>query len=144
MVNKILYLYLENQAPQNMKTFFLIAAIGLGTGICQAQKIKEAEVPASVKAAFARQYPNIQSVKWEKEKGNYEAGFDFKKVETSVLIDPNGTILQAESEINVSELPKEVAEYISKNCSGKKIKEASRITDPKGVITFEAEVDKMD
>jgi hypothetical protein len=127
-----------------MKTFLLITAITLGTSLAHAQKIKEADVPPAVKASFARQYPNIQTVKWEKERENYEANFDLKKVETSVLIEPNGNILQAESEINVTELPKEAMEYISKNCPGKKIKEAARITDPKGIISFEAEIDKME
>ncbi len=127
-----------------MKTFILIAGLSLGLSIANAQKIKEADVPAPVKATFARQYPDIKSVKWEKEKGNYEAGFDLYKVETSLLMDEKGTILETESEIKVSELPKEVSDYITKTLPGKKIKEASRIVDPKGMITFEAEVDKLD
>lgn len=127
-----------------MKTFILIAALGLGAGCANAQKIKEADVPAAVKVTFEKQYPDIKSVKWEKEKGNYEAGFDLNKVETSLLMDEKGIILETESEIRVSELPKEVSDYITKTLPGKKIKEASRIVDPKGVVTFEAEVDKVD
>lgn len=127
-----------------MKTITVITLFSLGVSYANAQKITEAEVPASARATFVKQYPDIKSAKWEKEGANYEAEFDLKKVETSVLIDPSGSILETESEIKVSELPKEVSEYVTKNLLGKKIKEASKIIDTKGVITFEAEIDKVD
>ena len=127
-----------------MKTLTMIIALGLGVSYAHAQKIKESEVPAPVKAGFSKHYPDIKSVKWEKEGANYEAEFDLKKVETSVLIDASGAILETESEINVSELPKAVSDYVTKNLSGKKIKEASKIIDTKGIVTYEAEVEKTD
>lgn len=127
-----------------MKKTAMIIALGLGLSSANAQKIKESDVPAAVKATFAKQYPDIKSVKWEKEGVNYEVGFDLKKVETSVLIDASGSILETESEIKVNELPKETSDYVTKNLPGKKIKEASRIIDTKGVITYEAEIDKVD
>ena len=127
-----------------MKTITIITLFSLGVNYASAQKIPEAEVPSLVKATFVKQYPDIKSVKWEKEDANYEAEFDLKKTETSVLINPSGSIVETESEIKVSELPKEVSEYVTKNLLGKKIKEASKIIDTKGVITFEAEIDKVD
>jgi len=62
----------------------------------------------------------------------------------SLLLDASGNVLETETEIPVSELPRTITDYVAKNKPGKKIKEASRILDAKGVTTFEAEVDKVD
>lgn len=109
-----------------------------------AQKINSDKVPATVLSAFKAKYPEINKVSWEMEKGKYEAGFNLKKVETSVLITPEGEIVETELEIPVSELPKAVAEYVISHNSGAKISEASKIVDAKGNITYEAEVKGKD
>ena len=127
-----------------MKKSILLLVIGFTTFSACAQKIKEAEVPTSVKSAFTKQYPAVKDVKWELEDGKYEAGFDLNKVKTSVLIDPSGNITETETKIAVSALPKTVADYCAKNYADKKIAEASKIVDAKGVITYEAEINKMD
>ena len=127
-----------------MKRVILLIAIGFTTLTMSAQKMKEADVPAPVKAAFTKQYPTIKDAKWEMEDGKFEAGFDLNKVETSVLIDATGNIVETESGISVSALPKAVSDYCAKNCAGKKIKEASKITDASGKVTYEAEVDEAD
>lgn len=127
-----------------MKKSIVLFAIGFTTLTASAQKMKEADVPPAVKAAFTKAYPNSKAGGWEKENGNFEAEFDLNKVEMSVLIDPNGTITETESEIKVSELSKTITDYCAKNYPGKKIAEASKIVDAKGVITFEAEINNND
>lgn len=121
-----------------------VLALTFGAGCANAQKLKETEVPAAVKAAMTKKYPAIKDVEWEKEGANYEAGFDLNKVETSVVITPAGVILETESEIAVSALPKAATDYLSKNLPGKKIKEAAKLTDANGTVTFEAEVNDAD
>lgn len=122
----------------------VIASLSLGTGLANAQKLKESEVPAAVKAAFTKQFPNVKDAEWGKEETDFEAEFDQNKMETSLLIDANGNVLKTENEIEVSALPKAASEYVAKNVGGKKIKEASKITDAKGQVTYEAEVDDTD
>ena len=127
-----------------MKKSILLLAIGFISITANAQKMKEADVPAAVKAAFTKQYPAVKDAKWELENGKYEAGFDLNKVETSLLIDATGNIIETESEIKVSELSKTITDYCAKNYAGKTIKEASEIIDAKGVVTYEAEINKTD
>lgn len=110
----------------------------------KAPKLSEVEVPAPVKSKFASLYPGIKAEKWEKENGNFEVKFHQNKTEMSILVDASGSLLETETEIEVSALPKAVADYVTKNKPGKKIKEASKITDVKGVMTYEAEVEKTD
>ncbi len=127
-----------------MKKIIVMLALSFGIGSAFAQKVKEADIPAAVKESFVKHYPNTKVEKWEKEGSNFEAEFESNKVETSVLFDAAGNIIETEIEINVAALPKAASEYIAKNMAGKKIKEASKITDAKGKVTYEAEVDDVD
>jgi hypothetical protein len=138
-----------------MKKLTLLAALCLGSTTGFAQKVKDAEVPAAVKDAFAKKYPGLKA-EWEKEEGNYEAEFDGKKmvvnmengkstkreVEGSVLISPSGSILETEEEIETAALPKGVSEYVTKSLGGKKIKEAFKITGSAGAVSYEIEIGK--
>ncbi len=127
-----------------MKNIFavLISMVSFYSGY--AQQLKESEIPALVKAKFVSLYPGTKNVKWEKEHNKYEAGFKQNKIETSILIDAAGNMVEIETEIAVSSLPQAVAAYVSKNLAGKKIKEASKIVTASGVITYEAEVGGVD
>jgi len=127
-----------------MKKLMVMVLAIASFSYAQAQKVKEAEVPTEVKAAFAKQYPGTKAGGWVKENGNYEVEFDYKKAEMTLVIDPKGTVLETETEIKVSELPKTVLDYCASKYVGKKIKEASRIVGAAGEVTYEAEIEKMD
>lgn len=117
----------------------LIIALGLSNSIF-AQKISEKEVPAAVKSIFKTHFPGVSKVKWEKEKEHFEAEFEQNKTETSALFDGNGNWLETEVEITVNQLPAAASDYIKTNYKGQKIKEAARITDASGAVTYEVEI----
>jgi len=123
-----------------MKKLVLIMVTAMITSLTYAQKMKEKEVPTSVKIAFQKQYPNAKETKWKKENDNFEAEFEIKEIEYSVLIDTKGNILETELEIKADELPANAKDYISKNYKEQKIKEAAKITDARGIVTYEAEI----
>lgn len=125
------------------KTTILLVAM-FGVSFANAQKISAKKVPTAVKTTLKKNYPNAKEIKWEKEKANYEAGFESKETEYSVLIDVSGNILETEIEIKVDALPANAKEYVYKNYAGQKIKEATKITDNKGVVTYEAEIKGKD
>lgn len=126
-----------------MKKTSFILALCLAAGCASAQKLKEAEVPSAVKDSFAKQHPGTKA-EWEKEGANYEAEFDLSKVETSVVYDASGKLLETETEIAESALPEAVRNHISKTMPGKKIKEAAKIVDASGKVMYEAEINKKD
>ncbi len=104
-----------------------------------AQKIDMAKVPAPVITAFEKKYPgNI--AKWEREDGNYEANFKEAGNSMSMIIDPNGAILETEMDIKISALPPSALTYVKEHYKGKTVKEAAKITKADGSITYEAEV----
>lgn len=127
-----------------MKRLTLMMVTVMITSLTFAQKIQEKYVPAPVKASFHKHYANIKKVKWAKEGEKFEASFGLNKAGHSVLFEANGSIVETEVEIEISQLPKSVTEYVTTHYKGQKIKEAAKITDAKGVDTYEAEIKGMD
>ena len=126
-----------------MKNLILMLPLMALASCADAQKVKEADVPAPAKEQFQKLYPGI-SAKWEKENGNYEAEFEVKEVETTVVFDTKGILLETEKEIALTELPQNTKDYLAKNKAGEKIKEAALIIDASGKKTYEAEVKGVD
>jgi hypothetical protein len=126
-----------------MKRVKLVAASAMITSLAWAQKINEKEVPIAVKNALYQKYPDAKEVKWEKENQQIEAEFDVKKADVSVLFDDQGNIIETEQEIEINELPKGVVDYVKSHYK-QNIKEAAKITDAKGTVTYEAEIKGMD
>jgi len=127
-----------------MKKLALMTVTAMITSLTFAQKLQEQDVPVQVKTAFQKQFPNIKEAKWEKEGNNFEAEFELNKTEQSVLLDAQGNLIETEIEIAVNQLPNGVIDYIKTNYQGQKVKEAAKITEVKGIITYEAEIKGMD
>lgn len=124
-------------------TLPLFMMIALITSAC-AQKADKSAIPAEVKAAFAKLHPDVSKVKWEKEDTVFEANFNLGKSEQSMVFDAQGNAMETEAEIAITELPAKVQAYIAEKFQGAKIKEAAKITDAKGLVSYEAEVKGKD
>lgn len=122
-----------------MRILIICCVAMLCTTIAMAQK--QVAVPANVKAAFAKQYTTATHVKWEKEQGKYEVGFDNGKQHMSVLYNDNAVAEEIETAITVSQLPATAAKYAA---AKGKIKEAAIIEKADGTKVFEAEVNHTD
>jgi hypothetical protein len=120
-------------------TVILIFAVRL-----DAQSIKERDVPSAVAATVKATYPDVSKVKWEMEDGMYEASFSINKMETSLVLSKDGTLVMTEEEIAVAALPALVTAYIGKHNPSAVIKEATKMTDTFGVVTYEVGVGETD
>jgi len=127
-----------------MKKLVLMTVAAMITSLTFAQKMQEKDVPAPVKTAFQKNFPQAKVEKWEKEGGNFEAEFELNKSEQSVLFDAQGIIIETEIEIEISQLPNGVLDYVKTNYKGQSVKEAAKITDTKGTVTYEAEIKGRD
>ncbi|CAN5457306.1 hypothetical protein BH09BAC6_BH09BAC6_21200 [soil metagenome] len=122
------------------KLLFVVAALFL-TGSATAQDLKINGVPAVVRSALAKKYPETTKVHWEKEKGNYEANWGGRLgEENSVVFTPAVVFVEIVKAIPVSTLPKSVAPYVKAHYKGAKIKEAGKVTDAAGKTLYEAEI----
>jgi Putative beta-lactamase-inhibitor-like, PepSY-like len=128
-----------------MKKYFIatVLTLTLFTSMLFAQG--KISVPKAVKAAFAQKYPKIKGVKWEKEKGNYEANWGGKSREdSSALFAPSGQFIEIAKAISVKQLPASALSYVKTHYKGSSINEAALVTDAKGKISYEAEVNHKD
>ena len=130
----------------------ILLSIGV-TSFAQTEKAEKGEneskeklvVPAAVKSALVQKYPAASKVTWEKEKGNYEANWGGKSGEdVSVMFTPSGQFIEVVNAITTSQLPAPVTAYVKTHYKGAKITEAGKVTDAKGTITYEAEVNRKD
>lgn len=140
-----------------MKKVFGIAAIllALSTATFAQEKNEKNEeqkemkskvnVPAAVRSALAKKYPNASKITWEKENGNYEANWGGKSGEDqSVQFTPSGSFIEIVNAIPVNELPQSTIAYVKAHYKGTKITEAGKVTDAKGKTSYEAEVNGKD
>jgi hypothetical protein len=127
-----------------MKKQILSLAFIAIMGLCaNAQKVNASKVPATVKAAFAKQFAGA-TAKWEKENGQYEAGFKSDGKDMSALFTAEGTMTESEVSMKPTELPTKVLAYVKANYKGKTIKEGAKITKADGTVNYEAEVNGVD
>lgn len=127
-----------------MKTSLLVVSAILISAFTSAQNINKDKVPANVKSTFTSKFPSAKNAKWEKEKENYEVSFLMEKTEQSALLDATGKLIETEIVISRNQLPKNIESYLASHYPSKKITETSKITDAKGVTTFEVEVKGKD
>ena len=107
-----------------------------------AQKVGDKSIPAAVKQAFAKNYPQAQHVRWDREDKDYEASFEMNGEKLSAVFSASGTQSETELEIPVVKLPESVRAYMKGK--GKTIKDAAQITDSQGKIYYEAEAGGKD
>ncbi|MFH1319700.1 MAG: PepSY-like domain-containing protein [Bacteroidota bacterium] len=128
-----------------MKTLFLViasAAIVSFNACSQTSK----DVPANLKTAFSKKFPDATKVKWDKEnEKEWEAEFKMDGKEYSASFDNNGAWMETEYEISTNEIPAVVKTTIEEEFSGYKIAESeiSETADGK-VYEFELEKDKVE
>lgn len=123
-----------------MKTLLVVLGMGLSIAQANAQKVNVKDVPLSIKHSLHQNY-GIKDADWDKEGNNYEASFEQKGKEVSVVFDASGSILETEREIGKAELPVAVMDVLKKDYPDFELEESAKI-DSKGVITYEAEVEK--
>ncbi|HEX2617019.1 MAG TPA: PepSY-like domain-containing protein [Flavobacteriales bacterium] len=106
------------------------------------QHLNATDVPAAAKAAFAQRFPHVHIVKWEPEDGtNYEARFTQQGVEWSAVYDPQGTWLETEHVLHLTDLPEPVRHALATNYAGQEPKKVEQADTPAGT-TYEVEFRK--
>ena len=124
-----------------MKKHLLLLAVSFSLATAG---FAQATPPAVVKTAFEKAFPGATKTKWEKEDGNYEAGFTDNGNKMAAVYNPQGALQETEVSIKVSELPAAIADYMKQHYKGITVKEAAKITKAGGAINYEAEINKKD
>lgn len=134
-----------------MKRIIVIAFLlsGVNASMAQASKTptqsqlakKKLVAPEAVQKAFEQKFPIATSVSWRKEnKTEWEAEFMFNGGKLSANFTNDGTWVETEKQIAVSEFPKVVADAIQKLYPGWKITEADRTETAKNGLIYEVDI----
>jgi len=106
-----------------------------------AQGLTASKVPAAVKTAFAKKFAAATDIEWGKENAKeYEAEFklDGKSASANFLTD--GSWVETEMQISITDMPPAVAAAIQKKHPGASILKLYKIDNNKGELTYEAEI----
>jgi len=106
------------------------------------------KVPQAVKDSFAKKFPTVKKVDWDKESSTeWEAEFKMDNMEYSANFLADGTWKETEHEIKESEVPQNVMATLKSNFADYKIKE-SEISETNDGMVYEFEIkngkDKME
>lgn len=122
-----------------MKARYLLITLLLVSFTAFAQQVN---IPKAAKDSFSKLYPKAAEVKWDKENGDYEAGFKLNGKDMSIIFDNSGKALETETAIEISQLPVGIDKYIKDNYKDYQITGAAEIVKSNGEKLFEAEVTK--
>ncbi|GAB1445397.1 MAG: hypothetical protein KF860_12695 [Cyclobacteriaceae bacterium] len=123
-----------------MKILMVVLCIALSSYQINAQKLNEGDVPEVLKNNLHQKF-KTKDVDWDKEGENYEASFEKKGKDVSVLFNADGSILEVEREIKMKELPAAVKVALTRDFNGFDLKETT-VIEANGQISYEAEVKK--
>ena len=127
-----------------MKSVVLLTPFLLLPLLAPAQVVPARQVPPAVVTAFRKAYPAVQAVRWEREGGQYEAGFRQGSTDKSVLLSAAGTLLETETALPPSQLPAPVRVRLARDYAAYRLTEAAKIvTVATGSITYEAEMTRQ-
>lgn len=119
-----------------MSVFF--ATIGFAA--C-AQNLDASKVPVAVKTAFAKKFTGATAVGWGKENAKeYEAEFKLNGKTASANFLTDGSWVETEIEIGISEAPAPVTAAVQKKHPGTSIVKLYKIDNSKGELTYEVEI----
>jgi hypothetical protein len=127
------------------KIFLLCAMAGFFVQIhAQDGKLLAKDVPSAVTTAFYKTYPSVKDVDWNKDGINFQAEYDADKVDNTATYTETGMLVNTGVAIVASALPASVLEYVKVNYKEDELRQACKITDVGGIVTFEGKVKGMD
>jgi acyl-CoA synthetase (AMP-forming)/AMP-acid ligase II len=135
--------FIHNLKLKNMKKLMILLAFAGFFMQTQAQKLMEKEVPTAVTAAFYKAHPTLKDVDWSRDKEYYVAKYEIEKADIWTYYDAAGKVLKAKMAIVAGALPAPIMEYVKKTYKEDEVKDAYKITDSEGVVTYEAKVKDM-
>jgi len=105
------------------------------------QKITEKDIPAPVKNAFNNKFPGATDIKWEKEtKKELEANFKMNNADVSANFNLDGTWVETETTIPVTELPGAVTNAVNTKYPGAVYGRTEKIEKPGAKILYEVNI----
>jgi hypothetical protein len=127
-----------------MNKLMLLVAFFLFTIGMSAQKVMEKDVPKPATAGFFKAHPTAKDVEWHRMGKNYKAGFEEGEVKMYSTYSDEGKLIEHGMGIVQTALPYPVMEYVKNTYKEDEVKNACKVIDASGVVTYDVEVKGMD
>lgn len=134
---------LNQPAGPSLRGLVIMISIILGMSslaLAQEKKMKPKDLPASVKTAFHKEYPQarINGASSEKEKGKvyYEIESVDGKMKRDLLYSPDGAIVEVEEGITMDMVPAAVKSALEKEYPKSAVTKSEKVTR-EGVTNYE-------
>lgn len=123
-------------------TILLLSAVFV-TQMAFAQTVSADKVPAAVTSAFKTKFPAAVKPTWEMKNGTtYKATFKVNDEPVYASFDQTGKWQKTKTELKTTALPPAVQSTLSKDFTGYKVNEASKIEQAEKGSSYEAEIVK--
>jgi hypothetical protein len=130
--------FIDHLTSNTMKKIFIVLVAAIITGSSAHSQIK---VTDAAKKAFAAKFPNATNVKWGKENANeYEAEFKLNGQPVSANFKLDGSWVETESSIAVTDLPSAITNAIKAKYPGTVLNKAEKVEMSGGKIVYETVV----
>ena len=101
----------------------------------------QVKVPDAVKTSFGKKFPTATNVKWEKENSKeLEANFKMSATDASANFGLDGSWVETETTIPVSELPAAVTDAVNKRYPGAVFGRTEKIEKSAGKMLYEVNI----
>jgi len=119
-------------------TFVIMVSLLVGLTSCD----KEIEAPQNVKKALAKKFPTATNIEWGKENTlEWEAEFTKDGKEHSANFQKDGTWIETEFDINLSDVPNNIIDVFNMEFDGYEIEEIELSETIKGIV-YEFTIEK--
>jgi hypothetical protein len=106
-----------------------------------AKSLKSKDIPAQVISTFKTACPKAEDVRWEMKSDNFEVNYECNDADMSLVINPNGTILEKATEIRKTALPAGTTETLTAKYPGFIIRESEKV-ERNGTTEYEVDLVK--
>ena len=106
-----------------------------------AKSLKSSDIPAQVMSTFKTACQKAEDVHWEINGDNFEVNYECNDADMSMVINPDGTILEKAAEIKKADLPLGAVEALTARYPGYRIRESEKI-ERNGTTEYEVDLAK--
>ena len=112
------------------------------TGFAPADDLSEAELPKVVRAALDAKYPgvHIDDIDTLDNDAGYDIDFDYKDHDVDVGITKSGEFLYERTEVELNELPDNIATFLKTNYPGTRFGDLNIHAETNGNLTYAIEI----
>jgi len=103
--------------------------------------LKSGDIPAQVMSTFKTACQKAEDVHWKTKGENFKVNYECNDADMSMIIDPDGNLLEKVTDIKSTGLPAGTVEVLSTRYPGFKIRESEKV-ERNGTIEYEVDLAK--